>query len=79
MWQTFKKMICKPIQNTDETVQAIRETQKQIRAVRSRFDMQSDSDLIEASIYELDALQARYRFLIKQARMQQGGTVCQSD
>ena len=45
----------------------------------TRFDMQSDADLIEASIYELDALQARYRFLIKQARRQQGGVVCQQD
>ena len=79
MWQSFKKMICKPAPNTDETVQAIRETQRQISAVRSRFDMQSDADLIEASIYELDALQARYRFLIKQARRQQGGVVCQQD
>ena len=79
MWQSFKKMICKPAPDTDETVQAIRETQRQISAVRSRFDMQSDADLIEASIYELDALQARYRFLIKQARRQQGGVVCQQD
>ena len=79
MWQSFKKMICKPAPDTNETVQAIRETQRQISAVRSRFDMQSDADLIEASIYELDALQARYRFLIKQARRQQGGVVCQQD
>lgn len=79
MWQAFKRMICKPSPDADETVQAIRETQRQISAVRSRFDMQSDADLIEASIYELDALQARYRFLIKQARTKQGGTVCRQD
>ena len=32
--------------------------------------MESDSDLIEACIYEMEALRARYRYLLKAAREQ---------
>lgn len=71
MVQTIKKWICKPPQERDENILALRETQRRIDSVRSRFDMQSDGDLIEACIYELDALQAHHRFLMKQIRQQQ--------
>lgn len=80
MIQTIKKWICKPIYQTDENLEALRETQRQIDSVRSRFDMQSDGDLIEACIFELDALQARHRFLMRQIRQKkQEECVCQQD
>ena len=68
MMQTVKRWICKPTDDRDETLLALRETQQQIDSVRSRFDMQSDGDLIEACIFELDALHARHRFLMRQIR-----------
>ena len=37
--------------------------------------MESDSDLIDACIYEMEALRARYRFLLRQAK-QEGLTAC---
>ncbi len=33
-----------------------------------RFELQCDSDLVEATIYEIEALKARYRYLYALAR-----------
>ena len=48
---------------------------KEIEAVKNsldtvseRFEYQSDPDLVEACIYEMKALTARYRYLTKEAR-----------
>ena len=46
----------------------IREVCDRLTIVRSRFDDASDGDLVDACIYELESLHARYRFLIRQAR-----------
>lgn len=37
-------------------------------AAESRFENQSDPDLIEASIYEIKSLTARYRYLMREAK-----------
>lgn len=36
--------------------------------VASRFEYESEPDLVEACIYEMQALTARYRYLAKEAR-----------
>ncbi len=68
----------KAIVRTDEpphpTITAIREICEQLNAVERRFSMESDPDLIEACIYEMDSLRARYRYLLRTAR--QEGVVC---
>ena len=56
-------------------IEAIRDVCAQIDAVQSRFELESDQDLIEADIYELQSLRARYRYLLRMARS--GGIVCQ--
>lgn len=33
-----------------------------------RFELQCDSDLVEATIYEIEALKARYRYLLALAK-----------
>ena len=38
--------------------------------VASHFENQSDPDLVEASIYEMKSLSARYRYLLREARNQ---------
>ncbi|ADU26233.1 DUF2508 family protein [Ethanoligenens harbinense] len=38
--------------------------------VSARFDLQSDPDLLEECIYEMQALTARYRYLTREARRQ---------
>jgi len=46
----------------------IRAVCRQMDAARARFEMEQDEDLVEASIYELESLKARYRYLIKRAK-----------
>lgn len=47
---------------------SIREVCGQIDVAQSRFEQQSDPDLIEAAIYELQSLRAKYRYLLRVAR-----------
>jgi hypothetical protein len=62
--------------NTDETRQKqaildeIKEVSRQISCVDRWFEMESDSDLIDACIYQREALHAKYRYLLQKARRQ---------
>jgi hypothetical protein len=49
-------------------VEEIREVRRQIEAVRACFALETDDDLLDAAIYQHEALQARYRYLLRQAR-----------
>ncbi|MCL1952107.1 MAG: YaaL family protein [Oscillospiraceae bacterium] len=56
---------------TDEQgglIEDIREVRRQIEAVRACFALETDEDLLDAAIYQHEALQARYRYLLRQAR-----------
>ena len=49
---------------------ALAEVHQQMELVRSRFAWERDADLIEACIYEMEALDARQRHLLTLARKQ---------
>ena len=55
----------------DALLRAIRELCGRIRSVDSRFQEETDNDLLDAYIYERLALQARYRYLSRQVREEQ--------
>lgn len=42
--------------------------QREIRSAQSHFDFQTDFELIEADIFHINELEARYGFLIKKAK-----------
>lgn len=46
----------------------IRSVNRQLHCAQARFDQICDNDLLDACIYEIDALYARYRYLLTQAR-----------
>ena len=48
----------------------IREVRRQLEAVYAFFAMEADEDLLDAAIYQREALQARYRYLLRLAREQ---------
>ncbi|MCL2884977.1 MAG: YaaL family protein [Oscillospiraceae bacterium] len=52
----------------DDITAAIGEVTRELNDAQSRFEMQTDTDLIEASIYEMESLRARYRYFLKLAR-----------
>ena len=65
-WKSFTRAD----EKTDEELllEDIRAVCRQMDAARARFEMEHDEDLVEASIYELESLKARYRYLIKRAK-----------
>lgn len=49
-------------------IDEIQEIKAMLKNVQNRFDLFTDFDLTDACIYEMEALEARYRYLIKQAK-----------
>ena len=56
-------------------VVAIRQVCEDIDAANNRFQNETDADLIEASVYELQSLRAKYRYFLRLARSE--GIVCE--
>ena len=46
----------------------IKDVSRRLACVERWFEMENDSDMIEACIYEREALNARYRCLLRKAR-----------
>lgn len=51
-----------------DVLDELTEVMQQIKNAEARFNMENDSDLVEANIYDMKALQARMRHLIERAR-----------
>lgn len=68
MENVLKKVLLRPHTEIHPTLQSIQDICRRMEALESQFSMQSDGDLIEACIYEMEALRAQYRFLLRQAR-----------
>ena len=51
-----------------EAIQEIETVYQLLENATNRFEMERDPDLIESCIYEMEALSARYRFLIREAK-----------
>jgi len=54
----------------EHIINELRELRRQLDGIQSYFEMESDEDLIDAAIYLNEALEARHRYLLKQAREQ---------
>ena len=63
-----KEMLLRDRPREDLLQQALRELCERMRSVDSRFEEETDGDLLDAYIYERLALQARYRYLMRQMR-----------
>lgn len=68
MGNAFKAMLLRDNVQEHPLLQSIRDVCQRMEALESCFAMQEDSDLIEACIYEQEALRAQYRFLLRQAK-----------
>lgn len=68
MGNTLKNMLLRPRVEEHPLLESIRDVCCRMEALESQFSMQSDNDLIEACIYEMEALRAQYRFLLRQAK-----------
>ena len=54
--------------NKNLLLKEIREVCRQMSSTNTWFQMEEDEDLIEACIYQMEVLNARYRYLIRKAR-----------
>lgn len=70
MESVLKRALLRNTVPENDVLLAIREVCSQMDSVQARFEMECDADLIDACIYELEALRARYRYLLRQARGQ---------
>jgi len=52
----------------EKIVAQLRDVRHQLAAVQSYFAMESNHDLVEAAIFQKEALECRERYLIRQAR-----------
>ena len=52
----------------EKLIDDIREICRRIDTAYARFEYEEDADLVEAAIYELEALKARYRYLLRIAK-----------
>ena len=66
----IRRAILKPEESTNEVITAIRDVCIRLQNANTRFEMERDSDLIEACIYEIESLRARYRYLLRIAKKQ---------
>ena len=57
-----------PIDERERLISDIREVRRQLEGIHAFFALESDEDLLDAAIYQREALQARYRYLLRQAR-----------
>lgn len=57
-----------------QLLEDIRKTKSALDCAYSNFENVVDPDLIDCSIYELKAVQMRYRFLLKQAELLDSAT-----
>ena len=64
----WRRYILKPQPKSSDLLEDIRSTVIAINSVREWFNAESDADMIESCVYELEALEARYRCLIRLAK-----------
>lgn len=72
--QSLRKLLVREDTPPDPVIVAVREICARMDAVQNRFEMETDPDLIEGCIYELESLRAQYRYLLRTARKE--GITC---
>lgn len=68
---TLTQLIMKKKSTNEDDEQLISEIHRLSEALTlayERFELQCDNDLVEATIYEIEALKARYRYLLAIAK-----------
>ncbi len=68
MSNPLRDTLLQPRIKEDAITRAMRDICGQLNAVDTRFAEETDSDLLDACLYERLALQARYRYLCRMRR-----------
>lgn len=57
-------------------MESVRSTRSALSRAYDGFNRAADGDLIESYVYEINALQHRYAYLLKQVRELEGAGAC---
>jgi len=57
-----------PTGGQEQILADIREVRRQLEGLQSYFAIETDEDLLDAAIYQREALEARHRYLLRMAR-----------
>jgi len=57
-----------PEPKRNQLIEDLRDVRRQLDALQSYYAMETDEDLLDAAIYQREALQARYRYLLRKAK-----------
>ena len=79
----FQKIIQRSLRKEREAerealMDSMRSTQSALNRAFDGFNRAVDGDLIESYVYEINALQHRYAYLLRQVRQLEGAEVCRS-
>ena len=64
-----RKNTAKESLSTKKIIKEIRSVVADLACADTRFQFEEDSDMLEACIYYTESLKARYRYLIKKAKL----------
>lgn len=65
----YYEMIRKPVKPVQDSILLqIRDTSQRLESAYSRFENESNEDLLDSIIYEIQSLKALYRYLLKLAK-----------
>lgn len=65
----YYEMIRKPVApDNSSLLMQIRDTSRKLKIAYNRFEYESNEDLLDSIIYEIQSLKALYRYLLKQAK-----------
>ncbi len=65
----YYEMIRKPAKSAEDGILLqIKDTSQRLKSAYSRFENESNEDLLDSIIYEIQSLKALYRYLLKLAR-----------
>ena len=65
---SFKKRRPPQLDERTELCKSLTETQVRIRQAYGGFNNCQDSDLVESYVYEINALQSRYNYLLRRVK-----------
>lgn len=64
----IRDILLKPKREETPLLDEIRQTVTMISAAHKWFDSEKDADLIEACVFQLESLEAKYRYLLRLAK-----------
>ena len=67
-----RKSPCARLQERQDLMQSLSQTRTLINQAYGCFNTTCDSDLIESYVYEINALQARYNYLLRRFKSLEG-------